>query len=137
MTMQLRSENEYHIQIGLALFGLLLMFSLLWFNVKYIRVDTGNKVISFQNIFTRAITTYNFSDFDGYIDTFIKHGKGGYSYKAIGLVQGKRIVRRIDSYYYSNFKELREGVKNLNYLGEVKFGFWDSLKMLLNSEVLE
>ena len=113
------------------------MFSLLWFNVKNISIDNDNKIISFQNIFTRTITNYNFTDFDGFIDTFIKHGKGGYSYKAIGLVQGKRVVRRIDSYYYSNFDQLREGLTNCNYLGEVRFGFWDSLKMLLNYEVLE
>lgn len=135
--MELRNDKEYYIQIGLALFGMLLMSALLSLNVKNISINNDNKIISFQNIFTRTVTNYNFTDFDGYIDTFIRHGRGGSSYKVIGLVQGKKVVRRIDSFYYSNFDQLREALSKCNYLGEVRFGFWDKLKMILHYKVLE
>ena len=80
---------------------------------------------------------YNFSDFDGYIDTSIRHGRSGSSYATIGFAKGKKILRRIDSYYYSNFNEIKSGLTNCKYLGEIKFGTWKSIKMLLNYDVLD
>lgn len=129
-------SKEYQI-IGMAIFFLLLSCSYLYFRIKNIRINKDNKIISFQNIFTRKITNYNFTDFDGYIDTFIVHSKSNNWTKTIGLVQGKRVVRRIDSYYISNFNQLREAFTNCNYLGEVKFCNWDCFRMTLNYEVLE
>src|SRR5437867_51058 len=92
---------------------------------------------TFQNIFTRITKAYNFSDFDGFIDTFVTHDSVGVPYKTIGLVYSKRVLRRIDSYYYSNYKELREGLSDCEYLGEVRLGFLNQIRMLLNLDVLE
>ena len=135
--MQIRDGREFFFQAFFGSLGFLLILSILWFNVKNITIDKTNKTISFQNIFTRVTTKYNFSDFDGYIDTFVAHDSMGVKYETVGLVYSKRVLRRIDSYFYSNYKELREALSDCEYLGEVRFGFWNSIRMLLNLEVLE
>ena len=134
--MQIRNNKEFFFQTFFSFIGLIIFLSILWHNVKNIILNKDNKSISFQNIFTRTIKEYKFSDFDGYINTFVNHDSFGIHYKTIGLVKGKKIIRRIDSYFYSNYDNLREGLTDCNYLGEIKFGWWDSIKMLLNFEVL-
>ncbi len=131
------NKTQYYFSIGIAILGILMVFVSLRFKVENICIDSEAGFISFQNGLTRKIEKYNFSDFDGYIDTIIKHGKGHRSYNAIGFVIGKKVVRRIDSYYYSNFDELRIAVANCNYLGEKKLKFGARLGMLLNYDVLD
>lgn len=106
-------KAQYYFTIGIATLGILMVFVSLRFNVAKICIDSETNFISFQNGLTRKIEKYNFSDFDGFIDTIIKHGKAHRSYNAIGFVNGKKVVRRIDSYYYSNFDELRTALANL------------------------
>ena len=130
-------KAQYYFTIGIATLGILMVFVSLRFNVANIYIDSEANFISFQNVLTRKISKYNFSDFDGFIDTIIKHGKGRRSYKSIGFVIGKRVVRRIDSYYYSNFDELRIALTNCNYLGEKELRFGARLRMLLNYDVLD
>ena len=117
---------------GLTVFWCLILSA----QVKNITIDTNNKAISFQNIFTRKSKVYLFSDFDGFINTAIPHDNLIYPYNTIGLVKGKRIIRRIDKYYYSNIDELKSGLCEIKNLGDIKFNFWERVKMLLKFPVL-
>ncbi len=128
---------QYYFTIGIATLGILIAFVSIRFYPENILIDSEANTISFQNVLTGKKEKYNFSDFDGYIDTVIKHGKGRRSYNAIGFVIGKKVVRRIDSYYYSNFDELRIALTNCNYLGEKELKFGARLRMLLNYDVLD
>ena len=130
-------KAQYYSTIGIATLGIFMVFVSLRFNVPKISIESELNFISFQNVLTRKIEKYNFSDFDGFIDTVIKHGKAHRSYNAIGFVIGKKVVRRIDSYYYSNYDELRTALSNCNYLGEKKLKIGARLRMLLNYDVLE
>lgn len=130
-------KAQYYFTTGIATLGILMVFVSIRFNVANICIDSEANFISFQNVLTGKIEKYNFSDFDGYIDTIIKHGKGRRSYNAIGFVIGKKVVRRIDNFYYSNFDELRIALANCNYLGEKELKFGARLRMLLNYEVLD
>ena len=123
--------------IGVATLGILMVFVSLRFNAKNICIDSGANFISFKNVLTGKIEKYNFSDFDGFIDTVIKHGKPRRSYNAIGFVIGKKVVRTIDSFYYSNFDELRIALANCNYLGEKQLKFGARIRMLFNDDVLD
>lgn len=131
---QLLSDRKFFHLILFFCTYLMLPILALWLNVKNIVINKDNRSISIQNIFTRAIQEYKFSDFDGYIDTYIKHNF--YSSKTIGFVKDGKIIRRIDSLYYSNYDEIKEGLAELVYKGEVKFGFWKMLQMRLNYKVV-
>jgi hypothetical protein len=130
------SSDELHNDV-LLFFGLTIFWSIiLSAQLKNITIDLVNKTISFQNIFTRKSKVYLFSDFDGYINTAIPHDISFYPYNTIGLVKDKRILRRIDKYYYSNVDELKSGLNEIKDLGEIQFNVWGRVKMMLKFPVL-
>ncbi len=134
-----KGENVQELRSDLILFaGLSAFFWIGWCSlVKNITVNATAKSISFQNILTRKQRKYLFSDFDGFIDTAIPHDNTGYTYQTIGLVKNKRIVRIIDSFYHSNVAELRSGLSSMPNMGQVNFGFFRRIKMLLKYPVLD
>ncbi len=85
--------------------------------IKIILSDIDQKKLSIRNFITRKVQVYNFSELDGFSDMIINHGKGGTSYKAIGILKDKQIILKIDSFYYSNLDEMRSGFTKLPYLG--------------------
>lgn len=92
--------------------------------VKTICIDTSEKTISFKKTLINKTKIYSFTDFDGFSDITVKHnlGKSSYKdYKAIGLIKELSTAETIDSYYYSNFNELREGLKKLPYVASTDF----------------
>jgi hypothetical protein len=103
--------------------------------VKNITINLSTKTITFQNIFTRKSNIYLFSDFEGYIDTTIPHSNF-YSDKAIGLIKDKKVIRRIESYYCSNYNELRNALQEMENLGNIKFNFFKRVKMFLKYPIL-
>jgi hypothetical protein len=135
--MQIRSEFEFFIQAGLGLAGVILFLGILLQNVNNITIDVCSHRIRFQNILTGRVRKYKFTDFDGYIDTFIEHDQMGIKYETIRFIKNKRVVRRIDSYFYSNYDELRAALIDCTYLGEFRFGLWKRLKMILHLPVLD
>ena len=99
--------------------------------IKNITIEPEKRTITFQNIITRNERFYEFGDFDGFVDTFLTHKSG--RYKTIGLVKDKRVARYIDSFYCSNYQELRDALQGLPYLGTVTKAW----KVLLRQPVLE
>jgi len=134
---ELRDTKDLFWQITLALVGLLIMISILWCNVKIIIIENYNKTISIKNLFIRTTKVYNFQELDGYIDTIVRHGRGFTSYKSLALIKDKKIIRKIDSFYYSNVHEMQTELKELKYLGFVKLDLIKSIKTIFNYPILE
>lgn len=102
--------------------------------IKRISVDNIGRTITFKNLLTRQIKIYNFSDFDGFIDTFLNHQHS--SYKTIGFIKDKRMVRYIDSCWVSNYDEIRKSLFDMKNLGEYRFGMLGQLKFVLRKPII-
>src|SRR5205085_2140509 len=74
-------------------------------DAKIILIDTLGRTISFTNLITRKRVVKSFGDFDGFIDTFQFSDSG--TYRVIYLVNNRKFVRKISSFYYSNVDELQ------------------------------
>jgi len=136
--LKIPSQNKI-ILVGLT------AFIIIWFlalfvesseNAKIISVDTLSKTISLTNYFTKKTQTFYFKDFDGQFDTVVKHGKYRRLYDAFGLTKDKFVVYRIDSYYYSNYEELKDELLEIKGLGYFEFGLVDNVKILLKYPVI-
>lgn len=106
----------------------ILFICLLLYYVERIVIDATNKTISFKNLFLPITKTYSFSDLDGFFEKNTSHEQLYIFYRTICLVQNERVVKKIDSFFYSNFEELKSGLKALKYLGFKKFDFWGNEK---------
>jgi hypothetical protein len=136
--LKIPSQNKI-ILVGLTIFlilWLLILFIELSENAKIISIDKVSKTISFTNYFTKKIKTFSFKEFDGHFETVIKHGKSRRRYDAFGLSKEKLVIYRIDSYYYSNYEELKDGLSVMESLGYFEFGFIDNIKILLKQSVI-
>jgi hypothetical protein len=125
--------RELLLFLGLAFFWWIVLASL----VKNITIDGLTKTISFQNLITRNIKVYSFKDFDGYMITGMPHDYTFKQYNTIGLVKNKRILRIIDSYFHSNYDELKLSLNQMDCLGRYKIGFFNGIRMILKYPVLE
>ena len=123
--------------ITIALFGFISLFFLFLISsfIKSITIDSYSKTMIFKNIVTRQTKSYAFSDFDGYIDTFLNHKSA--SYKTIGLIKDKKVIHYIDSFWVSNYDELRQSLEGLEYLGTYNFGILKQFKMLFRQPVID
>jgi len=132
-----RFDNYLFGDIIPYLSSVLFIFSiLLSFFVKKIIINPIDKTIRFQNLVTRQIKSYSFSDFDGFLDTTIEHRGMGF-YKTIGLIKNKKVVGYIDSFFYSNFDELRNELKSINYLGTKNFKQWEKIKFYFGIQIMD
>ena len=129
--------NEKSFYVMAFVFGFFLIFFLFLISayVKNITIDTTSKTISIQNVINRRIKIYSFSDFDGLIDTYLTHRIA--KYKTIGLIKDKKVVRYIDSFWYSNYSELRAALNGLNNLGTFDFGTLKSIRLLLRLQIID
>ena len=87
------------------------------FTLKSILINTDSNTITIFNFLTRISRTYQFSELDGFIDTVVQHGRGKQSYKAMSIKCRQNTILRIDSYYFSNYDELRSALSGIKYLG--------------------
>lgn len=136
--LKIPSQNRI-ILVGLAVFIIiwfLVLFIELSENAKIISVDTLSKTISLTNYFTKKVQTFSFKDFDGQFDTVVKHGKYRRLYDVFGLTKDKFVVYRIDSYYYSNYEDIKDGLLEIKGLGYFEFGLVDNIKILLKHPVI-
>ena len=105
-----------------------------------IEIDETGKTICFKNIITRKKKLYNFSDFDGYLDTFVDinvYREGRRQHKVIYLVKDNRIEKIITGFYYENMDELLEALSPLNYYGFEKDFSKLARKALLKKKVFD
>ena len=103
--------------------------------IKKIKIDSVDKTICYKNILTRQAKTYDFADFDGFIDTYLSHNK--ISYKTVGLVKDKKVLRYIDSCWVSNYDELRQSLDGLKCLGTYNFNSKEQLRLLLRRPIID
>ena len=118
----------------ICIIGILSSFIGISFFYKKILVDETGRSISFKNIIITKITTYLFSEFDGMVETMLYHG--GLEYKAFGLVKGDKVIRSIDSYFYSNYSELRNSLNSIKFLGQLNISYWDQFKFIFGKKAI-
>lgn len=118
-----------------AIFLLLSVYGKLFYDANLITIDTTTRTITFTNRFTRAKSTYIFSDFDGKLVSY-KPIKGSWA-KFLYLVKDERVVKKMTDFMYSNQKELEEALAEIKDLGTVKYSLIKTWKMLLNKPVLD
>ena len=116
--------------IGVMLFG-----SQLWRDANVITVDTFAKTITFQNLFTRKMRSYDFNYFDGFID-MNQSSKSG-TYRVVYLVKDRKYVEKISSFYYSNLDDLQAAFAPVKYLGFKRYSIFKSVKVLFKGQVLD
>ncbi len=116
-----------------------LLFLSVWLKTvaTIITININQKTIAFTNFFTKKTKIYSFNDFDGYVQTVVFNSKTQVEHKAFYLLKGKKVNRKILGSYYSNMKELQEGLKSLNYFGFERFGIVKSMKILFKQPILE
>jgi hypothetical protein len=102
--------------------------------LKIITIDTIRKTVTFKNILTRQTKTYDFDSFDGLIDTFLNHRN--IFYKTVAFIKDKKQVRYIDSFWVSNYDEMRQSLHGISFLGTYNFSAWKRLKFLLKKQVI-
>jgi hypothetical protein len=107
----------------------------LWVNAKSITINTIDRTITVTHFFTRHKTTYNLNDIDGYV-IVIEVPYRGKPFSVIYLVKDEKFIQRIPSRIYSNFDEIKEGLKAAKYLGEKDFSIFKRLKILFGQKVL-
>lgn len=111
-----------------------LAFKNLWEGNK-IEINTHIKQIFFQNIITQKHRFFPFDYFDGYIT--IQGRIAGKSIKYLYLVKDRKAIRKICSFAYSNFDELRMNLNEIKYLGELKYSGNRTIRVLLNLPILK
>gem|GEM_PF-6155597 len=127
-------DRSFYSTLSLFSFFSFLYIAMISAYIKKIDIDTINKTVSFKNIITRQTEKYDFTDFDGIADTYLNH-KG--LYKTIGLVKDRKVIHYIDSYWVSNYDDLRESLQGLKCLGTYNFGTWKQLKLILRQPVID
>jgi hypothetical protein len=68
--------------------------------------------------FTRSVNRsklYDFTEFDGYLDT-VATSKAG-TYEVVYLIKNQKAERIITGFYFSNIDELRAALSPIKYLG--------------------
>jgi hypothetical protein len=115
-------SHPYQTWMRLHALALLVFGYLIWRHCPVICIDIESfkKSIVIKNRFTGFRRTYVFDDLDGYRTKRVAHVQLTTFYDAICLVQHTRVVHRIDSFYYSNFREMRRALYVLQSLGREK-----------------
>ncbi len=117
---------------GFILFLILTIIISLILVMKTRNISVDNYKISYTNWLTGKVIVYYFKDLDGYI-TIIK--PIGFAYKeheSVLLVKGNKKIGEISHFYYSNYDELKGGLKDLKDLGRVDKNNFQSIKHDLN-----
>ena len=128
-------DKSFYVMVIVFCFFLIIFLLIISAHVKNVAIDISSKKISFQNIISRRTKTYSFADFDGFVDTFLNHQAA--QYKTIGFVKDKKVVRYLDSFWFSNYSDLREALSSSKYLGTYNFGTWKRIKLLLRMQILD
>jgi hypothetical protein len=122
--------------VALLAFGVPLMIFILLMSayLKKITLDPMQKTISFKNLITRQTKTYDLESFDGFIDTFLNHRS--ISYKTVAFIKNKKMSRYIDSFWVSNYDEIRQSIQDIPFLGTYNFSTWNRIKLLLKKQIV-
>ena len=103
--------------------------------VFFITVNTDEQTITFRNVLTTKTYHYQFSDFDGFFDTFVVSKSG--AYKNLYLISDNRAEKVISVFYFENIDEVQEALSPLKYFGLQKESGKISRRALLNKPLLD
>jgi len=112
-----------------------LAFAQVKINCKMIFIILADKTIAFKNYFTRQTTTYQFHDFEGYIDTVKKSPKG--DFRILYLVKNNKLTHKISGRIYSNIEEIETGLKELKYFGFKELTLIRYIKIFFHSQTVD
>jgi hypothetical protein len=83
-----------------------------------VTIDKDAKAIIFRNLITQRKKSYNFSDFNGYLDTEAsKPHNRSIEYKVIYFIKNEKAKEIISGYYNSNIIELKTAISSMKYFG--------------------
>jgi hypothetical protein len=124
--------------IGIILFTFyfIVFCTRFWTNSRLITINLFEKKITYTHFFTRRKVTYLFEDLEGYVEVIQAPARGN-RFRMIYLVQDKKYIDEISSFAYSNYDELKEGLKKLKYLGQQEHSYLDYLKILIGQKELK
>ncbi len=120
--------------LSLWIFFIVLLAAPLLYSIL-ITIDPSEKTINITRFFTRQKIIYKFSDFDGYVTMMVTPARGR-PYEVLYLVKNEKFILKISSIVYSNFNDLKNELKGLKYLGNLKFSYGTMLKIFLKQNVL-
>src|SRR5258708_1429300 len=123
--------------VFLLFFGFLL-FVIIYSLLRYaflIKIDPEARTISFRNIITFQDKTYDFDEFESYLDTFANSKSG--QYKNIYLIRGGKAEKIITGMYYENIDELQAALNSLKYLGFHENSSAIARKALFNKPIID
>lgn len=115
---------------------IIIVFAQIKFNSSVISINFSNNTVTFRNYFTRCERVHLLNEFEGYIDTFVKSPNG--DFRVLYLRdKNKMLKHKISGRFYSNLKEIEQGLNQLKYLGFHKFSLKWSLYVFFNKKVPE
>ena len=107
---------------------------LLW-DSNILIIDSELRTIKFTNRITWISSTYDFTYFDCSIIVF-EPIRGGFARNCY-LIKNRKVIKRIYSLIYSNQMELEKGLQEIKSLGEIKYSYINSAKILFGLPILE
>lgn len=129
--------TSYQGVISLAVFGFLL-FVFLYSLIRYaliIKIDQQARTISFRNIITFQEKTYDFNEFDSFLDTFANSKSG--QYKNIYLIKDRKAAKVISGLYFENIDQLQAALSPIKYLGFQENSSIIARKALFNKPIID
>jgi hypothetical protein len=107
---------------------------LLW-DANILEIDSDLKTIKFTNRITWFSSVYNLNYFDCSIIVF-EPIKGGYA-RNYYLLKDRKVIKRIDGLIYSNQSELEIALSEIKSMGEKKYSYLNSAKILFGLPILD
>lgn len=132
-----RGLKPYQGVISLAVFGFLL-FVFSYSLIRYafiIKIDQKARTISFRSVITFQKKTYDFSEFDCFLDTFANSKSG--QYKNIYLIKDRKAAKIITGMYIENIDELQAVLSPIKYLGFQENSSIIARKALFNKPIID
>jgi hypothetical protein len=110
-------------------------FALLKTLGKSYKFDIINKQIIVSNYFGYRKRIFSFSDFKGFIDTYMKSPRG--DFKVFYLLKNNEPTFKLSGRVLSNLDEIEEALGQIQYLGFHQFNIKWSLKILFHRLLFE
>ncbi|OJJ16048.1 hypothetical protein BKI52_35350 [marine bacterium AO1-C] len=109
---KVNDEDAFYI-LGLAILDTYLIYEIVRnFNI----ITLEQESIKFKHIFLRTEKVYDFNELDGFVDE--DQSSSGGVYNVLYIEKNGKRIKKISSFYYSNYKEIKQFLNNkLNYLG--------------------
>lgn len=116
---------------GIVILFQVFLLRMLMKDCRYIKID-DEKIIFINPVLPFIQATRYWNDFDCRY-TVMEYSRSGY-HEAIWLVKNKKLKYRISSFYYANYKELKDSIVVKNN-GRLRIGKFKQLACLLGMKI--